>query len=149
MDPNRPQTSSSKKKWFIGCGIGCGAIIVIVVLLILSGVMFVKNIVKGFEESEAILDTLTERYGEVEEYCPEPDGAIRPARIEVFLKVRELMRPIRNELESAFNLFSKKNKSEDFRKRKTGGWGYRKNPDRIWHGASSCRIFKGQKSVAS
>jgi len=112
MDPNRPQTTSSKKKWFIGCGIGCGAVIIIVVLLILSGVMFVKNIVKGFEESEAILDTLTERYGEVEEYCPEPDGAIRQARIEVFLKVRELMRPIRNELESSFNLLTEEEKSK-------------------------------------
>ena len=120
MDPNRPQTTSSKKKWFIGCGIGCGAVIIIVVMLILSGVMFVKNIVKGFEESEAILDTLTERYGAVEEYCPEPDGAIRQARIEAFLKVRELMRPIRNELESAFNLFSKEDKSEDLEKEKPG-----------------------------
>ena len=118
MDSNRPQTTSSKKKWFIGCGIGCGAVIIIVVLLILSGVIFVKNIVKGFEDSEAILDTLKERYGEVEEYCPEPDGAIRQARIEVFLKVRELMRPIRNELESAFNLFKEKNKSEDLEKEK-------------------------------
>jgi hypothetical protein len=75
--------------------------------------MFVKNIVKGFEESEAILETLTERYGEVEEYCPEPDGNIRQARIEVFLKVRELMRPIRNELESSFNVLTEEEKSED------------------------------------
>jgi len=97
MDPNRPQTTSSKKKWFIGCGIGCGAVIIIVALLILSGVMFVKNIVKGFEDSEAILDTLT---------------------IEAFLKVRELMQPIRNELESAFNVFSEEDKSEDLEKEK-------------------------------
>ena len=80
--------------------------------------MFVKNIVKGFEESEATQEILTERYGEVEEYCPEPDGAIRQARIEVFLKVRELMRPIRNELESAFNVFSEEDKSEDLEKEK-------------------------------
>lgn len=119
MDPNRPQTSSSKKKWFIGCGIVCGVVIIIVVLLILSGVMFVKNIVKGFDEAEAILEALAERYGEVEEYCPEPDGVIRQARIEVFLKVRELMRPIRNELESSFNLLNEEEKSKDIGKEKS------------------------------
>jgi len=118
MDPNRPQTLDSKKKWFIGCGIGCAVVIIIVVLLILSGVMFVKNIVKGFDESEDILETLTERYGEVEEYCPEPDGVIREPRIEVFLKVRELMKPICNKIESSFNLLNEEEKSKDIGKEK-------------------------------
>jgi hypothetical protein len=105
MDPNKPGTSTTKK-WLIGCGIGCGVIIVIVALLVIGGVVYIKNIVKGFEDSEAIMSVLTDRYGRITEYCPELDGTIRPDRIEAFLKAREFMIVEREKLEKSISILS-------------------------------------------
>lgn len=105
MDPNKPATSTTKK-WLIGCGIGCGVIVVIVALLIIGGVIYIKNIVRGFEDSEAIMRVLTEKYGRVTEYCPEPDGTIKPDRIEAFLNARELMMAEREKLERSISLLT-------------------------------------------
>ncbi len=76
MDPNQPGKSSATKKWLIGCGIGCGVIVVLAALLITGGVLYVRSLVEGFKDSEAMLEILTERYGRITEYCPEPDGRI-------------------------------------------------------------------------
>jgi hypothetical protein len=123
------QKSSSTKKWLIGCGIGCGAVIIIGIILIVGGVFFIKNMVTSFEESEDILRELTEKYGEIEEYCPSPSGSIAPDRMEAFLKTRELIQPEIKELEQTFDLLSdeqeqkraeKKESSGVFKKIKTG-----------------------------
>jgi hypothetical protein len=106
MDSRKPESSSSTRKWLIGCGIGCGAVILIVGVLIVGGVFFVKDLVKGFEESEAILQTLTERYGSISEFTPEPDGSIPRARMERFLSVRESMRPVVEKLEHDISFLS-------------------------------------------
>lgn len=107
MDPNKPESSSSTRKWLIGCGIGCGVIIVIAILVGLGGYLFIRNIVQGFEDSEAIMSALTERYGRVEEYCPEPDGIIFPDRMEAFLAAREAIRLDREELEKSVQILDR------------------------------------------
>ena len=98
--------SSTASKWLIGCGIGCGVVIIILILVGVSGYFFVKNIVKGFEETEAIMDTLTERYGRMSDFCPEPDGVIRAGRLEVFLAVRDSTAQARERLERAMRILS-------------------------------------------
>ncbi len=104
MDPNQPGKSSTTKKWLIGCGIGCGAVIVIAALLITGGVLYVRSLVEGFKDSEAMLEVLTERYGRITEYCPEPDGHIPEDRIEAFLTAREAIAPVRDEIERSISL---------------------------------------------
>lgn len=106
MESGKSKSSSTKKNWLIGCGIGCGAITVIVATLIIGGVLWVKNIVKGFQDSEAILEVLSERYGRIKEYCPNSDGTISLDRIEAFLKARDLTAPIRDGLEVAMNILT-------------------------------------------
>ena len=98
--------SSTTKKWLIGCGIGCGVVILGLVILGTAGYFFVKDIVKDFKESETLMDTLTERYGTTREFSPDPDGAIRPARIEIFLAVRSSMAPAMEEMERTINILS-------------------------------------------
>ena len=98
--------SSKTKKWLIGCGIGCGVVIVGLVILGTAGYFFVKDIVKDFKETEILMDTLTERYGTTREFSPDPDGAIRPARIEIFLAVRSSMAPVMEEMERTINILS-------------------------------------------
>ena len=104
MDPNQPGKSSTTKKWLIGCGSGCGAVIVIAALLITGGVLYVRSLVEGFKDSEAMLEVLTERYGRITEYCPEPDGRIPEDRIEAFLTAREAIAPVRDEIERSISL---------------------------------------------
>ena len=76
MTANPQQTGSTAKKWLIGCSIGCGAIVVLIGLLIAGGYFFFKNIVDEFKDTEVLMDTLTEQYGRVKDFCPNPDGAI-------------------------------------------------------------------------
>jgi hypothetical protein len=98
--------SSTTKKWLIGCGIGCGVVIVGLLILGTAGYYFIKDMVKDFQASETLMDTLIERYGTTREFSPDPDGAIRPARIEIFLAVRSSMAPAMEEMERAINILS-------------------------------------------
>ncbi len=99
MENVKQSSSSSTKKWLIGCGIGCGAIALIVIILVMGGFFFIRNVVHDFRSSEELMDTLVEEFGTIQEYCPSPNGAIEPERLEVFLAVREAMAPVREELE--------------------------------------------------
>jgi hypothetical protein len=113
--------SSTASKWLIGCGIGCGVVILLLVFAGVGGYFFVKNIVEGFEETEAITDALTERYGEVKDFCPDPGGAIKPERLEAFLSVRNSMEPAKEALESSINLLSDEEGESQFKEEPSPG----------------------------
>lgn len=115
MDMNQPQTpsSSATKKWLIGCGIGCGVVILIVVILIASGYFFIKNIVDEFEDTEALTEVLTERFGRMPDFCPNPEGTIPPERIEAFLSARQAFQPIREEIARSMKALSRKKDIDD------------------------------------
>jgi len=115
------QKTSSTKKWLLGCGIGCGAVIIIGIILVVAGVFFVKNMVTSFEESEDVLRDLTEKYGEVHEYVPSPSGAIDSGRIEAFLRARDLIRPEIRELEQTFDILSDEREQKKGTKRESPG----------------------------
>jgi hypothetical protein len=98
---NETKSSTTTKKWLVGCGIGCGAIVLIAIVLGITGFMFFKNIANEFKDSEEMMTVLTERYGQIEDYLPNPDGPISAGRIEAFLMVREAFSESRKELESS------------------------------------------------
>lgn len=99
-------SSDTTKKWLMGCGIGCGVVILILALLGVGGFFFIRNIVQGFKDTEAIMSTLTETYGRVKEYCPDPDGAIRSDRIEAFLSARAAFTPVRDKIGRSLQILS-------------------------------------------
>ncbi|MFW6129305.1 MAG: hypothetical protein ACOC6P_03560 [Candidatus Aminicenantaceae bacterium] len=105
-ETNQTKSSSSKKKWFIGCGIGCGAVILIVIILIIGGVSYFKNIVNQFENTEAMMSEIIEKYGEIREYTPEADGSIDPYRIKLFLSARKSFSQQRESLEKSLAALS-------------------------------------------
>ncbi len=113
--------SSTASKWLIGCGIGCGVVILLLVFGGVGSYFFVKNIVKGFEETEAIADVLTERYGAIKDFCPDPSGAIGTERVEIFLSVRNSMEAVKEKLESSFNIFSDEERASQFKKEPSPG----------------------------
>lgn len=98
---NETKSSNTTKKWLVGCGIGCGAIILIAIVLGITGFMFFKNIVNEFKDTEEMMNVLTERYGKISDYCPNPDGSISADRLEAFLKVRDTFSESRKELEAS------------------------------------------------
>lgn len=110
---NKTPSSSATKKWLIGCGIGCGVVILIIAILLASGYFFIKNIVDEFKDTEATTEVLTERFGRIQDFCPEPDGTIRPERIEAFLTVRDAFTPIRERIAKNLEVLSQKKDIDD------------------------------------
>ncbi|MCJ7581944.1 MAG: hypothetical protein MUP98_15635, partial [Candidatus Aminicenantes bacterium] len=94
----------STKKWFIGCGIGCGALVIILLVLLALGFFFVKDMVNKFEETGELTNSLKDLYGEIEDYMPPPDGRIPFERMEAFLYVRESLIPVRDRLDRSISL---------------------------------------------
>ena len=91
--------SDKTSKWLIGCGIGCGAVILLGVIVVAVGYFLIKDTVVSFRDAEETMDILTARYGPIHEFCPEPDGTIPPERIESFLAVRDSTAWLRQEME--------------------------------------------------
>lgn len=118
---NANSGKSTTTKWLIGCGIGCGVVIILAIILGVSGFFFVRNIVEGFKETETLMDTITERYGQVEEFCPNPDGTIRTARLEAFLSVRRAMTLAAEELENSMNILSYDRREEEYKEEPAPG----------------------------
>ncbi|MCB1183582.1 hypothetical protein KDM41_09110 [bacterium] len=86
------------KKWAIGCGIGCG-----LVLIILGGVgtcsyFAFKDIKTDAEGLDAGREQLRAEFGAAEDYTPNADGTVDAARLETFLAVREAIEPARREM---------------------------------------------------
>lgn len=113
--------SSTTSKWLIGCGIGCGVVILLLVFAGVGGYFFIKNIVEGFEETETITDDLTERYGEIKDFCPDPGGAIKPERLEAFLSVRNSTEPLKEALENSINILSDEESESQFKEEPSPG----------------------------
>jgi hypothetical protein len=110
---NQTQSSNTTKKWLIGCGIGCGVVILIVMILLASGYFFIKNIVNEFEDTEAMTEVLTERFGQISDFCPDPTGTIRPERIEAFLTARDAFAPVRERIAKNLEVLSQKRDIDD------------------------------------
>ncbi len=113
MNQPQAQSASTTKKWLIGCGIGCGVIIIIVVILIASGYFFIKNIVDEFKDTEAMTKVLTDRFGRIPDFCPNPEGTIHPERIEAFLSARDAFAPARERISRSMEALSQKKDMDD------------------------------------
>ncbi len=85
----------SAKNWLIGCGVGCGFLIVLGLGLGAAGFYGVKHVAKRADRIEAADAALAARFGAPEAYTPPADGSLDPARIEAFLEARRLMAPAR------------------------------------------------------
>ncbi len=80
---------SAKRNWFIGCGVGCATVIIV---LIIGGAIvgnFFKDKFDGFEVVESTKEQLELQFGDIEDYCPPADGVITSDRIEIFLAIQD------------------------------------------------------------
>jgi hypothetical protein len=85
------------KKWLLGCGIGCGGLVVLVIV----GVVGSSFVFMGkFREAIADREILDERHGEQAAFIPPLDGAVAPERLQAFLTVRSAVMEVCAEFEA-------------------------------------------------
>lgn len=87
--------ASTGKKWLIGCGAGCGFIILVnIILFVGAGFMLTQPMNKAVNSQEELVEVM----GEPEDFVPSVDG-LSPGRIQAFLAVRQELMPHCEELE--------------------------------------------------
>ncbi len=83
--------AGAAKKWFIGCGIGCGVFILIIAGVGTVSYLGIKQAVDHGDSIEEGFEELRATYGEPSKYVPPVDGAVPSDRMEVFLAARDFM----------------------------------------------------------
>lgn len=86
-------------------GVGCGLILLIVILLAVAGWLFTRDTMRGIDATIEARSELEQRHGEAERFTPWLDGAIPGERMEAFLRVRETLVPALGELAGALDSF--------------------------------------------
>jgi hypothetical protein len=81
--------SSAARKWAVGCGIGCGLALLVVILAVAGGYFGIKNIARAVDESTEAMNAVQKRFGSAWDYCPDPAGTVSDDRVEAFLAVRD------------------------------------------------------------
>jgi hypothetical protein len=89
------------RRWLLGCGIGCGALLVLGVGSCIVGALYLKHTFRGIEKANSSYETLIAEMGEVGAYVPPPDGVPPSERLELFAAVREDTAEARASVESA------------------------------------------------
>ena len=90
--------ASGARKWLVGCGIGCGLMILAAGGIGTCGYFGVQKIKDRAERLDEGFEAVTALYGRPEEFTPPADGVVPTGRMEVFLDVREALAPTRDEL---------------------------------------------------
>ena len=89
------------KKWLIGCGVGCGVIILLNIFFFVgAGIYFTRPMNKAVDSQKKLNEVL----GPANEYVPEI-GSLTPARMETFLAVRAELLPSCEEFEKVASGF--------------------------------------------
>lgn len=92
---------STSQKWLIGCGTGCAALVIVIVLLVGGAVVFVRDKIRPLQEASDSRKEIVAALGAVETFVPAPDGAIDRERMEKFLAVRDSLRNAQDHLDGA------------------------------------------------
>ena len=97
------QSTGRQNAWILGCGLGCAAVVVVIVGLGFLGARFASQTTAGFETAIEAREDLEQRFGPTDSYVPPADGTLEPARLEAFLAVREASAPARERLARAWS----------------------------------------------
>lgn len=77
--------AGSGKKWLIGCGVGCAAVVLLSILGVVGSVLVLT---RPFDRAVSVQRELTDNYGTREDFVPAAEG-ISPQRVKVFIAVRK------------------------------------------------------------
>ncbi len=90
------------KKWFIGCGIGCGLMFLITAGIGTVGYFGIKGFKDRTDRIEVTFDRMDAEYGRPSEFTPQIDGRIPSDRMGIFLAVRNDIQPVQQEVSGLF-----------------------------------------------
>lgn len=76
-------------KILTGCGIGCGAVVVILIIIGIIGYNFISEKVEKIEEFEIVIKDLEEKYNQYDDFYPVGDQLLSEERMSVFLEIRD------------------------------------------------------------
>lgn len=93
---------STTQKWLVGCGIGCGTVILVVIGLVTGTVLYVRGKFQPLKDASDSRVQLVSAYGAPETFVPPVSGAIAPERIEAFLSVRAALKDAQTRMDTAF-----------------------------------------------
>lgn len=94
--------AGSVRNWLIGCGIGCGLLVALVLGLGAAGFFGVRHVMDRAERLEAASDSLATLHGSPAAWAPPADGSLASARVEAFLEARRRMAPARERASRTF-----------------------------------------------
>lgn len=89
------------RNWLLGCGIGCGVVLLVFVLVVGGSFYALRDVIRGFKEMEESQSTLTAEHGRIADFRPEADGRLALERIDAFLAVRDSTAVAREDLARA------------------------------------------------
>ena len=95
--------AGSGKKWLVGCGIGCGLMVLLFAAIGTVGFFGVKKFADRAERIEDTFDRMDAEYGRPAEFVPELDGHVPADRMEIFLAVRDDMGEVQQEVSGLFH----------------------------------------------
>lgn len=78
----------SGKTWLWGCGAGCLAVVVLLVVLFGGGAFFLRDTLQGWQAASTAQEELRRVHGDAGSFRPDGDGGLRRERIEAFLAVQ-------------------------------------------------------------
>ncbi len=96
---------STGSKWLLGCGIGCGVVILIGVLVGVGGFLFLRGTMDSFNEAVETREALETAHGTVADFVPWPEGPIPADRVAAFLAVRDSLGQVRQEITESLAFF--------------------------------------------
>jgi hypothetical protein len=96
---------TKSQKWLIGCGAGCGLLVLIIVALVGGAALFVRDKVQVVREASQSRRELVNAFGAADSFIPPPDGAITRDRLELFVSVRDSLRDAQKTLDGAIASF--------------------------------------------
>jgi hypothetical protein len=97
--------TSTGQKWLIGCGVGCGVLVLVAAMAGTGACYMFKDIAEEFEEVKASHDAVVAEFGEHDQFTPAADGSVAPERMQAFLAVRAGMQESRAKLHELFAKF--------------------------------------------
>ena len=86
--------ASKVPRWLMGCGVGCGVVVVLVLAAMTVGAVSFNRMLDDVDRATEMRAEVEERFDTPENFTPAADGSVAPDRLERFLQVRQALEPL-------------------------------------------------------
>ncbi len=86
--------ASKVPRWLMGCGVGCGAAVVLVLAAMTVGAVSFNRMLSDVDRATEMRAEIEQRFDTPDNFTPAADGAVAPGRLERFLQVRQALEPL-------------------------------------------------------